>query len=73
MTSKTRRSISLKGITYQRLQDYCEAQGESVSGLVEEIANERLDELGVPVPEEVTKPRPKRRAASWCHLGVVTF
>jgi len=38
----TRRSISIKGITYQRLKDYCEALGISVSGYVEDLVGERL-------------------------------
>ncbi len=54
---QTRRSISVKGITYQRLKDYCEASGISVSGYLEEIIAEKLDAAGVPVPKAV-KPRP---------------
>ena len=40
---QTRRSISVKGITYQRLKDYCEACGLSVSGYLEDIIAEKLD------------------------------
>ncbi|PCC70997.1 hypothetical protein SAMN02745121_02536 [Nannocystis exedens] len=54
---QTRRSISVKGITYQRLKDYCESTGLSVSGYLEEIIAEKLDAAGVPVPT-VVKPRP---------------
>jgi hypothetical protein len=53
---QTRRSISVKGITYQRLKDYCESTGLSVSGYLEEIIAEKLDAAGVPVPT-VVKPR----------------
>jgi hypothetical protein len=57
---QTRRSISVKGITYQRLKDYCLAQGCSVSGYLEEIIAEKLDAAGVPVPTQVeSSPRPK--------------
>ncbi len=54
---QTRRSISVKGITYQRLKNYCENQNVSVSGYLESIIAERLDEANVPVPEKV-EPRP---------------
>ena len=57
---QTRRSISVKGITYQRLKDYCDAQGKSVSGYLEELIAEKLDAAGVPVPT-VLKPRPERK------------
>lgn len=58
-TRKTRRSISVKGITYQRLRDYCDATGASVSGYLEEIIAEKLDAAGVPVPAVLkVKPRP---------------
>ena len=58
---QTRRSISVKGITYQRLKDYCDATGCSVSGYLEEIIAEKLDAAGVPVPT-VLKARPERKA-----------
>ena len=58
---QTRRSISVKGITYQRLKDFCDAHDKSVSGFLEEIIAERLDAAGVPVPS-VLKPRPQRSA-----------
>ncbi len=56
---QTRRSISVKGITYQRLKDFCDANDKSVSGFLEEIIADRLDAAGVPVPT-VLKPRPQR-------------
>lgn len=55
---QTRRSISVKGITYQRLKNFCETQGLSVSGYLEDIIANRLDEANVPVPERVD-PRPE--------------
>jgi hypothetical protein len=54
---QTRRSISVKGITYQRLKNFCEEQNLSVSGYLEDIIAARLDEARVPVPEKVD-PRP---------------
>lgn len=47
---QTRRSISVKGITYRRLKEYCDANGKSVSGYLEEIIGEKMDAAGVPVP-----------------------
>ena len=55
---QTRRSISVKGITYQRLKNFCESQGMSVSGYLEDIIARRLDEANVPIPEKVD-PRPE--------------
>lgn len=63
---QTRRSISVKGITYQRLKNYCELQGVSVSGYLEDIIARRLDEANVPVPERV-EPRPEPAAAKPQH------
>ena len=59
---QTRRSISVKGITYQRLKDYCDAEGRSVSGFLEDIIAEKLDAAGVPIPT-VLRPRPQRKSA----------
>lgn len=58
---QTRRSISVKGLTYQRLKNFCEEQGLSVSGYLEGIIAERLDAANVPVPERV-EPRPRPKA-----------
>jgi hypothetical protein len=59
---QTRRSISVKGITYQRLKDYCDTNELSVSGWLEDLIAERLDAAGVPVPTAL-KPRQPRAAA----------
>ncbi len=57
---QTRRSISVKGITYQRLKNYCESHEVSISGYLETIIAEHLDAEGVPVPEKVeARPKPK--------------
>lgn len=60
---QTRRSISVKGITYQRLKDFCDATNTSVSGYLEDIIAEKLDAAGAPVPT-VVKPRPQRKPES---------
>jgi hypothetical protein len=59
---QTRRSISVKGITYQRLKNFCEEQNLSVSGYLEDIIAAKLDAQNVPVPEKVD-PRPKPKAS----------
>jgi hypothetical protein len=59
---QTRRSISVKGITYQRLKNFCEEQSLSVSGYLEDIIAAKLDAANVPVPERVD-PRPKPKAS----------
>jgi len=53
--SPPRRSISLKGTTYHRLQIYCDATGVSVSGFLEVLIGARLDAADVPEvkPEDV--------------------
>lgn len=57
---QTRRSISVRGVTYQRLKNFCDAEGLSVSGYLEDIIAERLDAAGVPVPTYVPpRPAPK--------------
>ena len=53
---QTRRSISVKGLTYQRLKDYCAPEKLSGSGFLETAIGEKLDTLGVPVPT-VLRPR----------------
>lgn len=52
---QTRRSISVKGLTYQRLKAHCDAEGVSVSGYLEGIIQDSLDAVNAPVP----KPPPK--------------
>jgi hypothetical protein len=56
---QTRRALSVKGLTYQRVKKHCDAKGISVSGFVEEIVNARLDALGCP-KETVLEPRPSK-------------
>ena len=60
-STQTRRSVSVQGITYQRMKNYAVQTGRSVAGITEEIVNARLDELGVRTftPEEAEALRPK--------------
>ena len=72
---QTRRTISLKGLTYQRLKDYCDAEGHSVSGYLEDMIKERLDALRVPVPEKLRPrgPTTKRAVDLDAASGIFTF
>ena len=53
---QTRRSVSIKGETYERLRDYCRAHGLSMSGVVEALVVAKLSNAGqMPVEEEIAK------------------
>jgi hypothetical protein len=52
----TRRALSVRGATYQRIKSRADAQGKSVSGLLEDLIAEKMDELGVP-EEKLLRPR----------------
>lgn len=58
----SRKSISLRGITFARIEIYCAARGITISGFVEQLANEQLDAHGQPMvdPKDVAFPRRKR-------------
>ena len=64
---QTRRAISVKGLTYQRLKKYCDTHNEtcakddrlSIAGFVEELVLKKLDALGVP-EETVLVSRPSK-------------
>lgn len=56
---QTRRSISLKGVTVKRVKDYAAARGRSSSSVVEELIENKLDEVGAPLPAGVKRPRRK--------------
>jgi len=61
---QTRRSISVKGITYQRIKDFVSAQDppQSISGYIEGVVKADLDEKGIPVPECLKEiPREKKK------------
>jgi predicted DNA-binding protein len=52
----TRKSISVRGLTYQRLKEHADSTGQSVSGYLEKIIDEKLTKLRVP-PETVLRAR----------------
>lgn len=60
---RTRRSISIRGLTYQRLKGYCATQGKSMSGYLEGVLAEKLDAANVPVPTKIDPPRKQKKRA----------
>lgn len=61
---QTRRSISLKGLTYQRLKAFCDANGHSVSGFLEQVIGEKMDEAGQPIEVVLKVHYPREREDS---------
>jgi len=61
---QTRRSISVRGLTYQTLKDYCDKQGRSVSGLLEELIADKMREENQPWAEVLKAHYPRERATS---------
>jgi hypothetical protein len=58
----TRRSISIRGIYYQRLKDHCESARVPMSAFIERLVEEALDEAGAPTPTHVV-PHGDRKPA----------
>lgn len=56
-----RRQSSMRGATYQRLKNYCQAKGVSMSSEVERWIEEDLDSKGVPVPKPEDCPQKKEK------------
>lgn len=50
MSTDRRRAISVRGLTYQRLETYCDTHDLSVSGVLEVWIHEVLDATGSPRP-----------------------
>ena len=65
---QTRRAISVKGLTYQRLKKHCDEKDMTISGYVEELVNKKLDELGV-AEETVLEPKPTRAPTLGSYTG----
>lgn len=53
--TKTRREISIRGLTHSRLKTHCEAKKLDFAKLLDDIVNQKLDALGVP-PETTLRP-----------------
>ncbi len=65
----TRRSVSVKGVTYARMKIHAVDTGRSVSDLAEEWANAEMDKLGIRTftKEEAESMRPKNGGAPLVH------
>ncbi len=53
MRTQTRRSISIRGLSYQRLKKYCEEANLTMSGMVESLIMAELDRLDRPTETEL--------------------
>jgi len=59
---QTRRSISIKGTTYTRWRAWCESQGQSMSGRLEEIMASDMDAGNAPkIVTPLTVPTPVKQ------------
>lgn len=56
----TRRSISIRGLTYERLAAIAAREDKSMSGLLEDLIAAAGDAAGIPQPLAL-KPRPRPR------------
>jgi len=65
---QTRRAISVKGLTYQRIKKHCEGKDLTISGWVEAIVNKKLDELGV-AEETILEPKPTKQPTLGNYTG----
>lgn len=86
MPRKSRKSISLKGLSYLRLKQHCEGQGKSISGTVEDWMYEKLHKAKPKKPHylyvvsDVVGPLPaicvcapdREQAAEWGSLELGT-
>ncbi len=58
MTRKpTRRTISVRGLSYQRLQSYCERHNLSVSGWLEQVIEFHMSQDGGEPEHHVLRPK----------------
>ena len=73
---QTRRSISIRGITYQWVMDYCKDNGgQTISGYIERLIEKDL-ELKQPKPEKITsfaKPKPRKNEEPDAAGGIFSF
>ncbi|MBW2732252.1 MAG: hypothetical protein JRH20_07640 [Deltaproteobacteria bacterium] len=57
---QTRRSVSIRGITYDKVRTYCERHDLSMSEFVEDLISQFFDNSG----KIVKKPEPKEKEKS---------
>jgi hypothetical protein len=70
LSEQTRRSFSVKGVTYQRLVQHCEKHGISISAFMETLIHERMDDVGQPrVPSRELRRRRQPRPLSIPKIG----
>lgn len=65
---QTRRAISVRGLTYQRVKKHCEKRGMTVGGWIEDLVNKKLDKLGV-AEETVLEPKPTKQPTLGNYTG----
>ena len=71
---QTRQSISLKGLTFQRMKNHCDAAGVTMAGQLEQWIDEALNAQDVPVPTEIAPKRKFTPALSkWFASGIWEF
>lgn len=70
---QTRRSVSLRGLTHQRLEDYCRTNGLAVAGFAEDVIAAELNRLGVPEQTTLRKVYRSRQNDGEPISGVVTL
>ena len=64
-----RRSISVAGLTHQRLKGHCQALGVSMSGYVERLVARAMDDAGEPVPGSVDSPMSRGPSVKEQHIS----
>lgn len=70
---QTRRSISVMGRTYARLDHHTKTTGESVSGYIERLVAADLDARGVPVFDKLPPVKPREPNMDDVGSGIFTF
>ena len=72
---KTRRSISVRGLTYTRLANLCDRKGLSVSGVLEQLIAEVCEKHGEPPATELRgrRPRPSADEAAKVASAIFSF
>lgn len=61
---QNRRSISVRGLTYQRMKNHCDVTGVAISNYLERLIEHDLNAQGVAVPTKVEPKKPKPEPTS---------
>lgn len=70
---QSRRSVSMRGTTYQRLRNYCKKHNKSASGITEELLTSFLDRMGEPEVLYADPPKPRAKKKETSVGGIFTF